>query len=447
MTNIQIQIPPFIRQIAKEFAAINVCAYVVGGYVRDEIKRRKSDDLDICLTGIDNPDSVAVILSKFGHCKAVGKNFPIWLLTTPDGGKYDFALARIESKAGCSDSRTDFNIIADSSITIEDDLARRDLTINAIAYEIPTGKVIDPFNGVKHLLEGIAHPVSEAFMEDPIRVIRAARFIPRFGLKPSALLKEYCRAIVPNRKSLPPDQVGKELTKLLSQTDTPSMFFRFLKEVDWLGYHFPELDTLIGVPQENEWHPEGDVFEHTMHCMDAAKTPFMRVTMLCHDLGKATTTEMIGGKWKAPGHAKAGVEPTLAMLKRIVFGDTKLQNQIAMLVETHMFHVNEQFSRKAVGRMINRLASVGLSFDDLVEVCRCDVSGRPPLPGFTPYIGQDIAKGFEVQKGQKIKPIVNGGMLIPMGYKSGPELGQIKARLLEEQMAGNLNENNWREFL
>ena len=447
MTDIQIHIPHFIYQIAEEIAAIGGTAYAVGGHPRDAYLGKQSDDLDICLTGIENPDSVPAILSKFGHCKAVGKNFPIWLLTTPDGEKYDFALARIESKAGCSDSRTDFNVIADSSITIEDDLARRDLTINAIAYNIIAGEIIDPFNGVQHLLEGIAHPVSEAFMEDPIRVIRAARFIPRFGLKPSALLKEYCRSIVPNRKSLPHEQVGKELTKLLSQTDTPSMFFRFLKEVDWLRYHFAELDSLVGLPQEKQWHPEGDVFEHTMHCMDAAKTPFMRVTMLCHDLGKATTTKMLGGKWKAPGHAKAGVEPTLAMLKRIVFGDNKLQNQITMLVDTHMFHVNEQFTRKAVGRMINRLASVGLSFDDLVEVCRCDVSGRPPLEGFTPYIGQDIAEQFKVQKGQKINPIVTGGMLIPMGYKPGPELGQIKASLLEEQMAGNLNENNWREFL
>ena len=440
MTNIN---NSFVQAIATELAKVGITSYYVGGCVRDAVLGLASDDIDVCLVGGSNFEDVHVILNKFGQAKLVGESFPVWKINDSSGQEYDFALARTEQKNGAS--RKDFALNFGASVTIKDDLLRRDLTINAIAQNVLTGEIIDPFNGVGHLENKVAHPVSSAFAEDTLRVLRAARFIARFRLTPTNELIEMCRGLVPT--DISNERVGKELTKLLSQTNTPSMFFRFLKEVDWLKYHFAELDTLVGLPQEKQWHPEGDVFEHTMHCMDAATTPFMRVTMLCHDLGKATTTKMIGGKWKAPGHAKAGVEPTLAMLKRIVFGDSKLQNQIAMLVETHMFHVNQQFTRKAVGRMINRLASVGLSFDDLVEVCRCDVSGRPPLPGFVPYIGQDIAENFEVQKGKQIKPIVTGTMLREIGIKPGPELGQILARLYEEQIAGNLNEKNWREFL
>jgi len=230
----------------------------------------------------------------------------------------------------------------------------------------------------------------------------------------------------------------------MEQTDTPSIFFRFLDKINWLQYHFQELEALKGIQQDPEWHPEGDAFEHTLYCTDAATDPFTRVVMLCHDLGKATTTIFEDGKWKAPNHAKAGIEPTMALLGRIVFKDKPFQQKVACLVENHMVHTNTEFTRRAVSRMVRRLAEHGLTHVDLLEICRCDVSGRPPLVGHTPYIGEDIA--LQV-KTSATTPIVTGKMLMALGWKQGRELGQKLAELRDLQDEGKLNEDNWQDFV
>lgn len=432
----------FIEKIAIALLGIGVNSYYVGGCVRDKFLGVESDDIDVCLVGAPNVQTIDRFLNSFGIAKYVGESFPVWKITDSEGNEYDFALARTERKVG--QNRQDFAVHFDDSVSIEDDLRRRDLTVNAIAINVVSGEVIDPFGGINDLCNKIARPVSEAFAEDTLRIYRAARFIARFNLSPAPELVSVCRNLMPI--GISNERVGMELDKLVKQSNTPSMFFQFLKNVGWLGYHFHELDTLVGVQQNPKYHPEGDAFEHTMHCMDAANTPFMRIVMMCHDLGKATTTVLDKGNWKAPGHACAGIEPTLNMLKRIKFKDGKYQNKVACLVENHMFHVMPEFSRRAVGRMVNRLAEVGLSFDDLVEVCRCDLAGRPPIEPIEPYIGQDLAEGFEVQ-GERIEPIVSGHMLIEKGIAPGPELGRIKSELLDLQLSGELNEENWEEFL
>lgn len=431
----------FIKTIAEALASKGIDSYYVGGCVRDAHLGIESDDIDVCLTGATSLNFVERVLWQFSDSIVYeGKNFPVWIVKDSNGEKYDFALARKERKSG--ETRTDFDVLFGPEITIEEDLYRRDITVNAVAVNVLTGQVIDPFGGLSDLDKKSCRAVSPAFADDTLRVQRAARFCARYGLVPDEVFLAMCRKLKPT--DISNERVGMELKKLFEQSDKPSTFFRFLKSVDWLKYHFVELNNLVGVQQNPEYHPEGDAFEHTMHCMDAANTPFMRCVMMCHDLGKASTT-MYDGAWKAPGHAKAGIKPTYDMLGRISYKDGKYQDKVACLVENHMFHVLPEFSRKAVGRMIKKLDTFGLSFDDLVEVCRCDIAGRPPLPATDVYIGQDLAE--ELMAANCTVRVVNGSMLMEKGYVQGRELGHKLAELEELQLEGKLNSDNWESFL
>ena len=268
-------VPAFVQNIINALSHLGMESYLVGGYVRDYFMGQASDDIDICIVGCENPADVEAVLSKFGHPNFVGQTFPVWKIADPETGQeYDFALARTERKVG--QSRQDFDVNFSPEVTIEDDLKRRDFTINSIAISILTGGVIDPFNGRDDIALGILRPVSEAFAEDALRVYRAARFLARFNMQASPELVEACTALNPNNIS--PDRVGMELDKCMKQAkQKPSIFFRFLREIDWLGYHFQEVENLIGVEQNPTYHPEGDAFEHTMHCLDASSDAFIRI--------------------------------------------------------------------------------------------------------------------------------------------------------------------------
>jgi tRNA nucleotidyltransferase (CCA-adding enzyme) len=439
MTNINI--PTQVKDAIQAFQAEGIESFFVGGCVRDAFLGIESDDIDICLVGVNNPNQVTAILEKFADKVAieVGNSFPVWIADF-NGEKFDFAVARKEKKNG--ESRKDF-FVDIKNVSIEDDLFRRDLTINAIAQNVLTGEIVDPFNGGSDLQNKIAREVSPAFAEDSLRVVRAARFIARFNLKPTQSLINLCKSLEPT--DMPNERVGTELEKMVKQAVKPSLFFRFLKDVNWLRFHFQQIQNLIGLEQDPIWHPEGDVFEHTMHCMDAANTPFMRVVMLCHDLGKVSTTKTENGRITAKGHAKAGVKPTKNMLNSIKFWDHSKVNQVAFLVENHMVHTSPPTTRKGVARLMRKIQKVGLQFSHLVEVCRCDVSGRPPLEGFTPEIGQTIAN--ELEQSNSLTPIVTGDMLKKVGFKEGKELGMKKAELLSLQDEGVLTPDNWKDFL
>jgi len=437
----KIEIPTKIQNTIKAFQLEGIDSFFVGGCVRDKFLGIASDDVDICLVGVSDPKIVTQILGK--HCDKVaaevGNSFPVWIATV-NGEKFDFAVARKETKNG--DSRKEF-LVDIKNVSIQDDLFRRDITINAIAINCLTNEIIDPFGGVKDLFNKIAREVSKFFAEDSLRVLRVARFIARFNLTPTKSLIALCKSLKPT--DISNERVGMELEKLLKQTETPSKFFRFLKEVDWLKFHFKEVEALIGVQQSKKWHPEGDVFEHTMFCMDAANDPFMRIVMLCHDLGKATTTTVVDGKISAHGHDKAGVKPTRKMLQNIKFADNKTIDQICFLVENHMVHTNPPKTRKSVAKLLRKVNAAGLEFSTLVEVCRCDVSGRPPLKGFTPDIGQNLS--IKLKEENSLQPIVTGDMLITFGFKQGRELGIEKNRFLDLQDEGILTKENWKDFL
>lgn len=226
-----------LQHIALEFSKHNIECFFVGGCVRDMLLGHESDDIDICLVGVKNKSVVVEILSEFTSdiAEEVGNSFPVWIANLPTIGKTDFALARCERKIG--DSRTDF-FCETAGVSIEEDLLRRDLTINAIAMHVITGKIVDPFKGRIDLENRIANPVSDAFVEDELRVIRAARFISRFELTPSDSLIAICRTLSSDKISK--ERIGQELKKVLMQGVRISSFFSFLNDVGWNNV-FPEL--------------------------------------------------------------------------------------------------------------------------------------------------------------------------------------------------------------
>lgn len=436
-------------------------AYFVGGCVRDELMERPVEDYDICLVGGRTAERISKYLEfALDHqlidgVTSVHGSFPIWIVVI-DGVKYEFAMARTERKTG--QSRTEFACEV-RDVTIEQDLSRRDLTINAIAKRILTGEIIDPFDGHDHILKHYAHPVSDAFKEDSLRVYRAARFVATFKLRPSGRLLLYCASLKPD--DISNERVGMELRKVMERAATPSDFFIFLKRVNWLRYHFQELNNLREVPQSIQHHPEGDAFVHTMFCVNAAKDAFTRVVMLCHDLGKATTTTILGVPYKertftllpefkvsALGHEEAGVELTRNMLQRIHYSDHGTIRQIACLVKLHMIRavMNPKNREKLVRRTLRELMHYKLTYAQLVEVVRCDLAGRPPLPPIAnPYIGQDIAQ--HLLDNNLMVPIVTGKKLLDIGISSGPEMGQMVTKGLELQDRGTLTEENWIKVL
>jgi tRNA nucleotidyltransferase (CCA-adding enzyme) len=443
-----------IKQIALVLSHHHIKSYYVGGCVRDEIMGIPTDDIDVCLVGVTNPRQVEDILLE--HCKSVtplvGQKFPVWIADI-DGYKVDFAMARKETLVG--GTRKDFDVVTEG-VTIQEDLRRRDFTINAIAKEVVHGEYIDPFSGRVDITIRQLRPTSDAFGEDTLRVYRAARFLARFpDFYPTINLTMACKELKPD--DISNERVGLELKKTMEQAKQPSKFFHFLKSIGWLPYHFKEVADIVGVPQSPRHHPEGDVYEHTMYSLDEATDWFTRICMLCHDLGKATTTTINGRLLsdnfieegglpqpsdpviKSIGHETAGMPLTRSMLTRIHFCDHRTIRQIETMVELHMIRTG--VSEKVVRRTLRKLMEKHLRYEQLVEVCRCDLSGRPPLAKYTPDIGQHRAK--ELLESNAMEPIVTGEKLIDAGYTPGKLMGHLVKKGLEWQDRGTLTEDNW----
>ncbi|MBE5813339.1 MAG: HD domain-containing protein [Clostridiales bacterium] len=272
-------------EMARIISANGGRLYFVGGYVRDKLMGIESHDIDFCITGM-NEDK---FMSLFPYAFKKGKFFPVFQIEN-----YEFAFARSETKI---DAGHNGFIMNTENITIEEDLRRRDITINSIALDVLTNEFIDPFNGISDIKNKIIRATSNAFIEDPLRTYRVARFATKFNkfsISDSTItLMQHTRKELP---TLSPERIFEELKKSLSY-DTPSRFFYALKETNLLDIHFKEIFDLIDVIQPIEYHPEGDVFTHSMQVLDGvAKITYnhlIRFAALTHDLGKGITPKEI----------------------------------------------------------------------------------------------------------------------------------------------------------
>lgn len=296
-----------IIEIANKIKHAGGNLYIVGGAVRDKILGRKSDDEDYCVTGLAKEKFMEI----FPEAKYRGKFFEVFILENKE-----FAMARTEEKIGTG--HKEFKIKTNRYITIEEDLKRRDITINAIAEDVLTGKIIDPYNGKQDVKDKKIRAVSSAFGEDPLRVYRVARFAASLEFKVEENTLKMMNSLKDELLTLSKERVFEELRKALN-TNKPSIFFEVLKEARVLDVHFKEIYDLIGAMQPEKYHPEGDSYNHTMialdNCAKITRDEKIRFATLVHDLGKGRTPkEMYPHHY---GHEERGIEPLRDLARRI----------------------------------------------------------------------------------------------------------------------------------
>ncbi len=291
-----------MKGFAKTISALGGRAFIVGGAVRDEFMGRPAHDHDIVVVGVREED----FLHEFPKAKKTGSLFPVFRVQV-GGEEVEIAFARKERKTG--EGHKGFAVEFDPTVSLKDDLFRRDLTVNAIAKDILTDEIIDPFGGREAIKRKELVAVSQHFCEDPLRVLRVARQAAQFGFtvaKETLALMEECGVELP---SVPMERIWGEMEKALA-TERPSVFFRMLEKSNTLQVVFPELAALRGQIQPEEWHPEGDAFEHTMLVIDRAAAITsdieVRFCALFHDVGKGLTPkEMLP---KHHGHDLLGAD-------------------------------------------------------------------------------------------------------------------------------------------
>lgn len=276
-----------IIEIAKKIADNGGRLYLVGGAVRDLQMNKEAHDMDFCVTGL----SAEAFNMLFNVSRVQGKAFPVFVLK-----KCEFALARKEKKIG--EKHTDFEICTDKDITIIDDLSRRDLTINSMAIDVITGQLIDPFGGINDLKNKILRMTTDAYVEDPLRVYRTARFAAMLDFEVEANTLKTMEKMKSELDFLSAERVCTEFRKALL-SNNPCLFFEILKVANVLDVHFKEIANLIGVEQLVLYHPEGDAYVHTLEVLDRAtkvtneieskEKELIRFCALVHDFGKAAT--------------------------------------------------------------------------------------------------------------------------------------------------------------
>ncbi len=345
--------------------------YIVGGAVRDRLLGLPVADRDHVVVGATPDDMVAL-----GY-RPVGKDFPVFLHPQT---LEEYALARTERKSG--HGYKGFTVYAAPEVTLEEDLRRRDLTINAIA-EDESGTLVDPYGGQRDLAARIFRHVSEAFAEDPVRILRVARFAARFddfavAPETSALMRQ----MVTDGEidALVPERVWQELARGLMET-RPSRMFHVLRDCGALARLFPEIDRLFGVPQPPQYHPEIDTGVHVMLVVDwAARQGFslpVRFAALTHDLGKGTTPSEL---WPAHhGHEARSVELVRALSERIRVPIDCRELAVAVARDHGNVHRALELRPGTIVELLERVDAFRRPerFETFLQACESDFRGRP----------------------------------------------------------------------
>lgn len=363
-----------IEDFAKTIQSMGGTAYIVGGFVRDEIMNISSHDCDLMITGIKEDDFV----KKFPNANPTGLSFPVFRLFI-GGEEMEVAFARKERKV--SEGHNGFEVFFSPEVTVEEDLERRDIRMNSIAKNILTKEIIDPFNGVKDIQNKIINITSKKhFSEDPLRVLRVARQASKFNFDISEETKQILTQTADSLVELPLERIFGEMEKAL-ETKKPSTFFRILKEVGALKFAFPWLNKLIGQTQSKQWHPEGDAFEHSMLVLDKVsmqtKDVKLRFCALYHDIGKAVTP-----KEKLPKHLGHDFEG-LKIIDSLPFVIPKdWRNRARAVAELHMKVRTIKKPVKKV-QLFNRLKQANLSVDEFKIIVSADsINGDEDVPAW-----------------------------------------------------------------
>jgi tRNA nucleotidyltransferase (CCA-adding enzyme) len=418
-------------------------ALIVGGWVRDQLLQLPNQDIDIEVYGIP-ADQLRRLLATLGSVNTVGESFTVYKV---EG--IDVALPRRESKMGRGHRA--FAISGDPGMKPEEAARRRDFTINAIAWDPLSNEYIDPFDGRTDLLERkVLRAVDrQTFGDDSLRVLRGVQFAARFDLTMDPETKTICRRIPLD--DLPAERIWGEVEKLLLLAERPSIGFELALDLGVVERLFPELYALVGCPQEPEWHPEGDVWIHTLMVIDQARTriddldkPRQVAVMLgavCHDLGKPPTTAFVDGRIRSIDHEQAGVAPALAFLDRLnvqTMGGYDVRHDVVGVVAHHLKPLAFHKSVTPVGDGAFRRLAQKVDLELLARVAVSDCLGRTgnfDCSGIEWFLERARALGVEHAPPD---PIVKGRHLLQLGVEPGPRMGEILRQIYEQQLDGQI---------
>lgn len=443
-----------VLEISQAIQAAGGQALLVGGSVRDMLLGKIPKDFDLEIYKLE-AEQVEEIISKFGKVNDVGKAFGILKISLNSGLDIDISLPRTDSKVAAG--HRGFEIKTDPNMTIKEAAQRRDFTFNSMATDPLTSELFDYYGGANDLANGILKITNnERFKDDPLRVMRALQFIGRFELKIHPESVETLKEMIPYLKELPKERIGEEWKKLLLKSPKPSIALEAGMELGVFAYLHPEIANLKNIPQDQEWHPEGDVWQHSLLVVDqAAKTAeqqklppnealVLLLSSLSHDFGKVTTTELADGHIRSHGHEAAGEEPTRAFLNSLAI-DTISKEKIIKLVVAHlaptMLYIAETnttngISDGAIRRLAQKLYPA--TIQELVMVSEADHLGRGPFADEGNETGNTIPrcnylpKEWLLNRAQELnvknkqpESLTLGRDWIQFGFKPGKHLGAL----------------------
>lgn len=447
--------PAFVTAIASGVRNAGGRALVVGGWVRDTLLSRADPgsrppspgkDIDLEVFGIA-ADQLPGLLGTFGRVEAVGQSFPVYKVVGPDGETIDVALPRRESKQGRG--HKGFEVQGDPFMSLEEAARRRDFTVNAISWDPLTGEYVDPVNGrrdIERRLLRVVDPLT--FSDDSLRALRAVQFAARFEFTLDPETADLCRKIPLD--DLPAERIWGELEKLLLLAARPSIGFALARDLGIIEQVLVEMIPLIGCEQEPEWHPEGDVWIHTLMVIDRAREmngdldrPRLLTVMLgaiCHDLGKPSTTAFIDGRIRSLDHEQAGVAPTISLLNRLnvhTIDGFDVRQQVIGLVAHHlkpgMLHKAANVGDGAFRRLAQKV-----DLELLARLARADCLGRTgtfDCSAMDWFLSRARALGVEHRPPA---PLLLGRHLLELGLPPGPRVGEVLKQVYEKQLDGEI---------
>lgn len=416
--------------------------FFMGGCVRDALLGAESKDFDIEVFDLTVAQIQAALGARF-EIISVGASFGVIKVKDLP---VDVSVPRRENRVGAG--HKDFEVFLDSRLSPREAASRRDFTFNAIGWDPVSGDLLDDYNGEADLRAGVIRHVSDKFSEDPLRVLRAMQFAARFEFSVAPETVALCAQLHPH--DLPAERLFEEWKKLILKGEKPSLGLKFLRDCGWLRF-FPELAELVDVPQDATWHPEGCVWTHTCHCMDAFASRrigdnhedlVVGFAVLCHDMGKAITTEKgADGRWHAYGHEEKGVPIATGFLRRFT-REVSLVEEVVPHVANHD-KPSSLFRAKAGDPAIRRLASRVGRIDRLLRVDLADRQGRPPL-----VVGDETEHGrWLMAKAASLNVItapepalLKGRHLIEAGLLPSPSFKSILAAAAEAQTDGEFGD-------
>lgn len=409
--------------------------YRVGGAVRDRILGLPdAADTDFLVRGIE-PAAFEAILRAHGRFAFAGKVFGVYKFTPAGGSVVDIAFPRTERSTGTG--HRDFQVRSDWTLPVAEDLRRRDFTINAIAERVPDGARVDPFGGAADIAARRLRMIfPAAFEEDPLRILRGARFAARFDLEVEAETFSRMRDAAALLSTVSAERLLDELCKILLQCARPSRAFHLLHELGGLAVVLPELERAYGVTQ-NEYHPD-DVYWHSLKTCDAAPAANLavRLAALLHDLGKVDTRQVLreGGEERVVfyGHEVVGAEMCERVLERLRC-PRALVARCGRLVREHMFRYESGWRESTVRRFMHRVGTDHL--DDLFALREADCRSRALDEELAKLeeLRSRVAAEVRAMSTLRVTDLAVDGedVMRALGVPPGPEVGRVLQRLLD----------------